>query len=118
MFTVSLSIDETNALLQDVPAAYHTRIDDALLTALVRAFRHWTHEDALLVELEKHGREELFEDVDLSRTVGWFTSAFPVLLKLQETATTLGDDLKSMKEQLRRILEAASIWLVALPVPR
>jgi non-ribosomal peptide synthase protein (TIGR01720 family) len=57
----------------------------------------------LLVELEKHGREELFEDVDLSRTVGWFTSAFPVLLKLQETATTLGDDLKSTKEQLRRI---------------
>jgi amino acid adenylation domain-containing protein/non-ribosomal peptide synthase protein (TIGR01720 family) len=101
--TVSLSIDETNALLQDVPAVYHTRIDDALLTALARAFRHWTHEDALLVELEKHGREELFEDVDLSRTVGWFTSAFPVLLKLQETATTLGDDLKSTKEQLRRI---------------
>lgn len=100
--TVSLSIDETNALLQDVPAAYHTRIDDALLTALARAFRHWTHEDALLLELEKHGREELFEDVDLSRTVGWLTSAFPVLLKLRQTAT-LGDDLKSMKEQLRRI---------------
>ena len=81
MFTVSLSIDETNALLQDVPAVYHTLIDDVLLTALVRAFRHWTRDDALLVELEKHGREELFEDVDLSRTVGWFTSAFPVLLK-------------------------------------
>jgi len=100
---VSLSLDETNALLQDLPAVYHTRIDDVLLTALVRAFRRWTGEDALLVELEKHGREELFEDVDLSRTVGWFTSAFPVLLKLSETATTLGDDLKSMKEQLRRI---------------
>src|SRR5829696_1421980 len=103
MFAVSLSIDETNALLQDVPAVYHTLIDDVLLTALVRAFRRWTGEDALLLELEKHGREELFEEVDLSRTVGWFTSAFPVLLKLPETATTLGDDLKSMKEQLRRI---------------
>jgi amino acid adenylation domain-containing protein/non-ribosomal peptide synthase protein (TIGR01720 family) len=100
---VSLSIDETNALLQDVPAVYHTRIDDVLLTALVLAFRRWTGEDALLVELEKHGREELFEDVDLSRSVGWFTSAFPVLLKLQATATTLGDVLKSTKEQLRRI---------------
>ena len=100
---VSLSIDETNALLQDVPAVYHTRIDDVLLTALVLAFRRWTGEDALLVELEKHGREELFEDVDLSRSVGWFTSAFPVLLKLPETATTLGDALKSTKEQLRRI---------------
>ncbi|HET7288465.1 MAG TPA: amino acid adenylation domain-containing protein, partial [Pyrinomonadaceae bacterium] len=60
MFAVSLSIDETNALLQDVPAVYHTLIDDVLLTALVRAFRRWTGDDALLVELEKHGREELF----------------------------------------------------------
>jgi amino acid adenylation domain-containing protein/non-ribosomal peptide synthase protein (TIGR01720 family) len=102
-FAVSLSLDETNALLQDVPEVYHTRIDDVLLTALGRAFRRWTGEDALLVELEKHGREELFEDVDLSRSVGWFTSAFPVLLELPETATTLGDALKSTKEQLRRI---------------
>ncbi len=98
---VALSIDETNALLQHVPAVYRTRIDDVLLTALVRAFRRWTGEDELLVELEKHGREELFEDVDLSRTAGWFTSAFPVLLKLAGPA--LGDDLKSTKEQLRRI---------------
>jgi amino acid adenylation domain-containing protein/non-ribosomal peptide synthase protein (TIGR01720 family) len=99
---VSLSTDETNALLQDVPEVYHTRIDDVLLTALVRAFRRWTGKDALLVELEKHGREELFEDVDLSRSVGWYTSAFPVLLELEETAT-LGDALKSTKEQLRCI---------------
>ena len=102
-FAVSLSINETNALLQDVPEVYHTRIDDVLLTALVRAFRRWTGEDTLLVELEKHGREEIFEDVDLSRSVGWFTSAFPILLKLQHTDTTLGDDLKSTKEQLRYI---------------
>lgn len=95
-FTVSLSADDTNALLQHVPRIYHTHIDDALLTALARAFPA----EALLVELEKHGREELFEDVDLSRTVGWFTSAFPVLLKSQGT---LGDALKATKEQLRRI---------------
>ncbi len=95
-FTVSLSTGDTNALLQHVPKVYQTRIDDVLLTALARAFRH----DELLVELEKHGREDLFEDVDLSRTVGWFTSAFPVLLKSQGT---LGDVLKATKEQLRRI---------------
>src|SRR6185295_15826710 len=71
---------------------YHTRIDDVLLTALARAFQRWTGEDALLVELEKHGREDLFEDVDLSRTVGWFTNAFPVLLRVE-----------APKEQLRRI---------------
>lgn len=102
-FTVSLSTAETNALLQSVPEIYHTRIDEVLLTALARAFRRWTSSDAILVELEKHGREELFEDVDLSRTVGWFTSAFPVLLELPKVAATLGDDLKSTKEQLRRV---------------
>ena len=104
-FTVSLSTAETNALLQRVPENYHTRIDEVLLTALARAFRRWTSSDAILVELEKHGREELFEAVDLSRTVGWFTSAFPVLLKLPETAraATLGDELKATKEQLRRV---------------
>ncbi len=95
-FTVSLSTDDTSALLQHVPKIYHTRIDDVLLTVLTRAF----HADELLVEFEKHGREELFEDVDLSRTVGWFTSAFPVLLKSQKS---LADALKSTKEQLRRI---------------
>jgi amino acid adenylation domain-containing protein/non-ribosomal peptide synthase protein (TIGR01720 family) len=96
-FTVSLSTDDTNALLQHVPRIYHTRIDDVLLTALVRAFQ----EDELLVELEKHGREEeLFDDVDLSRTVGWFTSAFPVLLKSEGA---LAGTLKSTKEQLSRI---------------
>jgi amino acid adenylation domain-containing protein/non-ribosomal peptide synthase protein (TIGR01720 family) len=101
-FTVLLSTDDTNALLQHVPTTYHTRIDDALLTSLARAFQLWTGADALLVELEKHGREELFEDVDLSRTVGWFTSAFPIVLNLAETDTP-GEALKSTKEQLRRI---------------
>ena len=56
----------------------------------------------MLVDLEGHGREEIFEQVDLSRTVGWFTTLFPVLLVLDET-DSLGNALKSIKEQLRRI---------------
>jgi non-ribosomal peptide synthase protein (TIGR01720 family) len=65
-----------------VPAAYRTRIDDVLLTALTQACAPWTGTSALLVDLEGHGREPLFEDVDLSRTVGWFTAMFPVVLDL------------------------------------
>ena len=99
---VSLDVAETRALLHEVPKAYRTRINDVLLTALLQAFARWTGVYALLVDLEGHGREEIFEDIDLSRTVGWFTTIFPVLLKLEKT-DNLGEVLKSVKEQLRFI---------------
>ena len=98
---VSLSGKQTQALLQDVPATYNTQINDVLLTALVQAVADWTGENSVLVDLEGHGREELFEDVNLSRTVGWFTSIFPV--KLQLNHHHQGEALKSIKEQLRQI---------------
>ncbi|HEY2136756.1 MAG TPA: condensation domain-containing protein, partial [Xanthobacteraceae bacterium] len=78
--TVSLSAEETESLLEEAPQAYRTQINDVLLTALVQAFAAWTGRSDLLIALEGHGREELFDRVDLSRTVGWFTSLFPVLL--------------------------------------
>ena len=100
--SVSLSTQETHALLQEVPQAYQTQINDALLTALVQAFARWTGEHTLLIDLEGHGREEVVEGVDLSRTVGWFTTLFPVCLHLDPAATP-ADALKTVKEQLRRI---------------
>jgi non-ribosomal peptide synthase protein (TIGR01720 family) len=100
--TAHLDADDTQALLQDVPAVYHTQINDVLLTALVEAFAEWTGRWTLLVGLEGHGREDLFEDVDLSRTVGWFTSLFPVLLDVS-AALDPGSALKSVKEQLRAV---------------
>jgi amino acid adenylation domain-containing protein/non-ribosomal peptide synthase protein (TIGR01720 family) len=99
---VSLGTDETRALLQQVPRAYNTQINDVLLAALVKAFANWTGSNSLLVDLESHGREDLFDGVDISRTVGWFTCSFPVLLDLGETGHP-GHALKSIKEQLRRI---------------
>jgi amino acid adenylation domain-containing protein/non-ribosomal peptide synthase protein (TIGR01720 family) len=100
--SLSLTEEQTRALLQDVPSAYNTQINDVLLTALVQSFAQWTGEHSLLVNLEGHGREDLFEDVDLSRTVGWFTTLFPVHLHLEEVDHP-GEVLKSVKEQLRRI---------------
>ncbi|MEQ8997813.1 MAG: amino acid adenylation domain-containing protein [Coleofasciculus sp. B1-GNL1-01] len=100
--SVALSKEETQALLQEVPAAYQTQINDVLLTALVQAFAQWTGVYSLLIDLEGHGREEIFDDVDLSRTVGWFTTIFPVLLDIEESASP-GDALKTIKEQLRSI---------------
>jgi amino acid adenylation domain-containing protein/non-ribosomal peptide synthase protein (TIGR01720 family) len=97
-----LSVEQTRALLGEVNAAYNTQINDILLSALTQTLTQWTQGNSVLIDLEGHGREELFADVDLSRTVGWFTSLFPVLLQLpplNQPSTVL----KSIKEQLRGI---------------
>jgi amino acid adenylation domain-containing protein/non-ribosomal peptide synthase protein (TIGR01720 family) len=100
--SVALGAEETRALLHDAPPAYHTQINDLLLTALAAAFARWTGDGALLLDLEGHGREDLFAGVNLSRTVGWFTNVCPVLLQLDEPFTP-GGALKSIKEQLRAV---------------
>jgi non-ribosomal peptide synthase protein (TIGR01720 family) len=102
--TVSMWLDEeqTQALLQDVPGVYRTQITEVLLTALVRGWEKWRGESHLLLDLEGHGREELFEDLDVTRTVGWFTSVYSVALELKG-GVGAGDALKSVKEQMRSI---------------
>jgi amino acid adenylation domain-containing protein/non-ribosomal peptide synthase protein (TIGR01720 family) len=99
---VALSEEETQALLTEVPQAYHTQINEVLLTALVQTFARWTGQPSLLVHLEGHGREDLFEEVDLSRTVGWFTSLMPLVLTLPEDQGP-GEALKGIKEQVRAV---------------
>jgi hypothetical protein len=100
--SVSLTVSETSALLQDVPRAYYTKINDALLTALARALAAWMGQPRVRVVVEGHGREPLFDDVDLSRTIGWFTTMHPVVLDLSG-APGPGDALRAIKEQLRRV---------------
>ncbi|MFD4668659.1 amino acid adenylation domain-containing protein [Lentzea sp. NPDC058450] len=97
-----LDVDETRALLQDVPAVYRTQINDVLLSALGRVLAVWTGRSRVLVDLEGHGRDGDFLDgVDLSRTVGWFTSVFPVALEVP--AVDWGTALKTTKERLRAV---------------
>ncbi|MEQ1527955.1 MAG: amino acid adenylation domain-containing protein, partial [Methylococcales bacterium] len=99
---VSLSAQETRALLQEVPIAYRTRIDEVLLTALALTLRDWTQSVTLLIDVEGHGREDIVVDVDVSRTFGWFSSVYPLLLKLTDDCS-LGAALKTVKEQLRAV---------------
>ncbi|MBP8105735.1 MAG: non-ribosomal peptide synthetase, partial [Nitrospira sp.] len=98
---VEFSREETEALLRQAPAAYRTQVNDLLLAALIQTFHRWTGEEQLLLDLEGHGREPLIPGTDLSRTVGWFTSIFPLLLRLPGGST--GEVVKDIKEQLRAV---------------
>ncbi|WP_018348686.1 non-ribosomal peptide synthetase [Longispora albida] len=99
--TVYLPAAHTAPLLGQVPAAYHGTVNDVLLTGLALAFEQWRPGAGLLVDLESHGRdEELIGDTDLSRTVGWFTSMYPVAIGPVSTSD-LDSAVKQVKEQLR-----------------
>ncbi|MFF4926499.1 non-ribosomal peptide synthase/polyketide synthase [Kitasatospora sp. NPDC001261] len=100
--TFALDAESTRRLLQDVPEAYRTRVNDVLLCALGRVLARWTGQDKVLVALEGHGREEPFDGVDLSRTVGWFTTMYPVALDVPPDADP-GTALKAVKESLRAV---------------
>ncbi|MGE5458711.1 MAG: condensation domain-containing protein, partial [Methanococcaceae archaeon] len=104
MRTITMSLDEveTYQLLHQIPSAYETQINDILLTSLVQTFYEWTGQTSLFLTMEGHGREYLFDNIDLSRTVGWFTTAFPVYLNMGESCA-VGDMLLAIKKQLRNI---------------
>ncbi|HEX6640777.1 MAG TPA: condensation domain-containing protein, partial [Thermoanaerobaculia bacterium] len=93
---VELPAHITAALLTKVPAAFHARINDVLLAALAVAI-----DRPILVDVEGHGRES--DRFDLSRTVGWFTSMFPV--RIDAAGAPIAQALKRVKEQLRAVPE-------------
>ena len=101
LIKVGLNAEESQALLQEVPRNYRVRIQEVLTTALVRSISRWNGGRGLLIDLEGHGREELPKKLDVSRTVGWFTTLHPVYVQLDMRG--LGEDLKAVKEQLRRV---------------
>ncbi|WP_327120821.1 amino acid adenylation domain-containing protein [Streptomyces sp. NBC_01341] len=122
--TTRLPATWTKPLLTTVPAAFHAGVDDVLLTALALAVRSWranrgavpggpgTDDGGVLLDLEGHGREQISEHVDLSRTVGWFTSLYPVRLDPGPVdarrpghfdAALVERALKRVKEQLRTV---------------
>ncbi|HKQ74118.1 MAG TPA: amino acid adenylation domain-containing protein [Blastocatellia bacterium] len=100
--SVSLSAEETITLLQQVPKTYATRINDALLTALSLAFTRQAGTPSLLVDLGGHGREDIFNGMDLSRTIGWFSFDYPVLIEINKS-DSLERTINSVREQLRQV---------------
>ena len=97
-----LSKELTEALLREVPLVYRTQITEVLLAALAGMYQQWTGERHLIVDVEGHGREALSEEVLLTRTIGWFTSIYPLLLEVEAGSDDV-ERLKSIKEQVRRV---------------
>ncbi|WP_373865018.1 amino acid adenylation domain-containing protein [Paenibacillus amylolyticus] len=99
---VRLAPEETELLLKRVHRAFNTEMNDILVTALGIALRKWTGHERVRINLEGHGRESIGTDIDITRTVGWFTTKFPVVLE-PETDRDLTYQIKQVKENLRRI---------------
>ena len=121
--TRELDREETSVLVAEVPQAYQTKIREILLSAVARAFAAWTASPVLLVHVEGHGRVGLFAGVDISRTVGWFTSFTPMLLGLGP-ATDPASALRSITEQMQRVPASGGVGfdlladlLPSLPAP-
>ena len=111
---VALSREETERLILTMPEVYRTGMNDALLAALGLSVQRWSGNETICVDLESHGRDHPFEDVDVSRTVGWFTAIYPVAVSLRgiTTEASAGREdgagredraVKAVKEQQRRV---------------
>lgn len=100
--TIALKIDSatTENLVKNSNETYHTKTEELLLTALMFGFEKWANISSLCLGLERHGRK--YSKLDLSTTVGWFTTYFPISLKIED-GTNLRSGIISIKEKLRSI---------------
>ncbi len=100
--SITINPTDTSLITTEVNVAYNTETQDILLSALARALSVWSGDSKYFINLESHGREaEAGKKLDVTRTVGWFTSLYPVLL--DSDYADEGMLIKSTKEMLRRI---------------
>jgi non-ribosomal peptide synthase protein (TIGR01720 family) len=143
----TLESGPTRTLLRDVPRVLDAQMPDVLVAALAQALAlvaemrlaggtrvdkaGWTKSRSVLIGLKSHGREPLSPDVDVSRTVGWFTSSCPVLIEV--TGTNAAELLPSVREQVHKAAarslrygllrclcddERIAAWIRRIPKPR
>jgi non-ribosomal peptide synthase protein (TIGR01720 family) len=110
VLTLTLDPDDSRLLMQDAPRRLETSAQAVLLAALLIAWRDWTGSDSLRLDLEGHGRDVLGDAFDISRTVGWFTTVFPVLLALPQ------DSENGAEPSPEAVAKAVQVALDALPL--
>jgi amino acid adenylation domain-containing protein/non-ribosomal peptide synthase protein (TIGR01720 family) len=99
---VELDVEESALLLQQVPRFHGVQIDAVLVTAILSAFESWIGSRSLPILLLGHGREALYDDMDLTRTIGWFNTIYPVLLDMGPNPD-LVESARELNRQLRRV---------------
>ncbi|VWD61770.1 nonribosomal peptide synthase [Burkholderia lata] len=100
---ITLDAELTHAFRTTAPRAYGTDANDLLIAALHAGFHAWSGSDALLVDVEGHGRDALGDSIDLSRSIGWFTSIYPVLIDTQAATSDPSALIKAVKARLREV---------------
>jgi bacitracin synthase 3 len=98
---VTLEGEPLRQLLTTSAKAYNTEINDLLVTALCQSYHRLTDYTDLAIQMEGHGREPLHEPVVTDRTVGWFTSVYPVVI--QAISGDIRSDVRHVKEQMRAV---------------
>ncbi|MDA9762164.1 amino acid adenylation domain-containing protein [Desulfobacterales bacterium] len=99
--TVAFNENDTEILLRKIPPLLNVRIQDVLLFALSKSLLNWIGRKSLLIDLEGHGREDIFDDMDLSRTVGWFTTIYPVRVGVSDESVE--HNLQYIKQQCQNV---------------
>ncbi|WP_419893526.1 amino acid adenylation domain-containing protein [Oceanobacillus kimchii] len=99
----ALSEEETSNLLRSVPKAFGCQINDILLSALLISFNKWSGNNYICLDLEGHGREYAGMDIDISKTIGWFTSIFPVLLQTERDGEEIIETIDNVHKTLKKI---------------
>jgi len=92
----------TDTIISRLTKIYNINIQEILLSTISRSIFEWAKVDSFIIDVEHHGRECILEEFDVSNSIGWFTSIYPVLLKNNKTENST-DNLTNTKEQMRRI---------------
>jgi amino acid adenylation domain-containing protein/non-ribosomal peptide synthase protein (TIGR01720 family) len=100
--TVRLTERETDALVRQVPQAFRLRVDEVLLASVIRSLAGLAEGPNLSIDIESHGREHPFTDLDISRTTGWFTTIYPVAFEIPQNSTPLAA-VKAVKAALAAV---------------
>lgn len=101
ILSITLDDEKTKQLLYESVRVYNLEINDILLTALSRTINKVCNEEVVSINLEGHGREEIQSNVSVDRTVGWFTSIYPVVFN--KIGASIREDLRAVKNTLRKV---------------
>jgi len=111
--SIQFSQDITKKFIREANRCYNTLSNDLLLTALKLAIGDITKDYGVSIDLEGHGREVLDKNIDLSATVGWFTTIYPVTFKIANP-DNLGSAIKTVKKHLHEIPHNGLSYAIAV----